>query len=228
MNKTIMIQGMLLLALTMFFVSCAEAETPKQTQEKSEKVSEKILKKTTLKPSKKLETNSEKKVSKILPANYLFEGDYIKIHSPNSTGWSVLDKSNSKVIMGKKDNEGSYEAKVIFFPIYIVEKKEFYDLIKNETSKIKNDKRYSILSSKLNSTEKRGYPCVETKQILKAKTSPAATGSLIMQINALYCKDPKREGAGFMVGYSFRGQEIIEDIDIQADSFIEGVQFPSL
>jgi len=213
MNKTIIIRVMLLVLLTMLFTSCAEVEVPKSEVKTSEKAQKKSAQK------------SKEKISEILPANYLFEGDYIKIHSPNSEGWSVLDKTANRIVMGKKSSEGNYIAKVVFFPIYTVEKEVFFDLIKNEMSKIKSDKRYSVVSLDFKPTEKRSYPCVETKQLLKDKIS-TTTDFLMMQINALYCKDPRREGAGFMIGYSFRGQKIIEDIDKQADSFIEGVQFP--
>ena len=223
------------------FVSCANSDTPKpevkkleKTETKSEeKIETKTEEKTQTKKSEKTQTQasveSEEKIPKVLPANYLFEGDYINIHSPNSTGWSVVDKSESRVVLGKDGDKGRYIAEVIFFSILTADKKDFFDSIQKETSKISNDKRYSVLSSEFNIMEERNYPCVLSKQLIKdkkAQTSSANTEILMTQIKSLYCTDPKNKGAGFMIGYSFRGQEIAKDIDKQADSFIAGVEFP--
>ena len=69
-----------------------------------------------------------------------------------------------------------------------------------------------------------------SKQILKdkkIKKLSTSADALMTQIKSLYCKDPKSDSIGFMIGYSFRGQKIIKDIDKQADDFIAGVEFPS-
>jgi len=225
MNKKIMIQTLILVTLATVFVSCSNTDTPKPEVKKTEKKQIKKSKKTEKKTQKQTTIKSEEKIPKMLPANYLFEGDYIKIHSPNSAGWSVVNKAESKVVMGKNSDKGRYIAEVVFFSIFTIGKKNFFNFIQRETSKINSDQRYTVVSSEFKETDKRNYPCVISKQLLKDKKE-IGTDILITQIKSLYCKDPKNESIGFMVGYSFRGQEIIKDMDKQADSFIDGVQFP--
>ncbi len=222
------VQILVLTILATLFVSCNNTQAPKPDLKKVEETQTKKLEKAEKKiqkQTKKTEIKPEKKIPKVLPANYLFEGDYIKIHSPNSTGWSVVNKAESKVVLGKRSDKGRYIAEVVFFSIFTVGKKDFFDFIQKETSKIKSDKRYTVVNSEFKETDKRGYPCVISKQLLKDKKE-IGTNLLITQIKSMYCKDPKNESIGFMIGYSFRGQEIIKNIDEQADSFIDGVQFP--
>ena len=225
MNNKIIAQTLVLATLAMVFVGCANTDTPKPQVKAPEKAQIKSKEKTKTQASLK----PEKKTPKVLPPNYLFDGDYINIYSPNSDGWSVVEKSESKVVVGKRSDKGKYIAEVIFFSILTTGKNEFFDFIQKETSKINNDKRYTVVSSEFKETGKRSYPCVMSKQILKDKKtekSSTSTDALMTQIKSLYCKDPKSDSIGFMIGYSFRGQKIIKDIDKQADDFIAGVEFP--
>ena len=225
MNNKIIAQTLVLATLAMVFVSCANTDTPKPQVKTLEKAQIKSKEKTKTQASLK----PEKKTPKVLPPNYLFDGDYINIYSPNSDGWSVVEKSESKVVVGKRSDKGKYIAEVIFFSILTTGKNEFFDFIQKETSKINNDKRYTVVSSEFKETGKRSYPCVMSKQILRDKKiekSSTSTDALMTQIKSLYCKDPKSDSIGFMIGYSFRGQKIIKDIDKQADDFIAGVEFP--
>ncbi|MCK4874885.1 MAG: hypothetical protein KAS26_03465 [Sulfurimonas sp.] len=225
MNNKIIAQTLVLATLAMVFVGCANTDTPKPQVKAAEKAQTKSKEKTKTQASLK----PEKKTPKVLPPNYLFDGDYINIYSPNSDGWSVVEKSESKVVVGKRSDKGKYIAEVIFFSILTTGKNEFFDFIQKETSKINNDKRYTVVSSEFKETGKRSYPCVMSKQILKDKKtekSSTSTDALMTQIKSLYCKDPKSDSIGFMIGYSFRGQKIIKDIDKQADDFIAGVEFP--
>jgi hypothetical protein len=233
MNNKIIAQTLVLATLAMVFVSCANSDTPKPQVKTLEKVQIKSKEKIQTKKSEKTKTQAslkpEKKISKVLPPNYLFDGDYINIYSPNSDGWSVVDKSESKVVVRKRNDKGRYIAEVVFFSILTTGKNEFFDFIQKETSKINNDKRYTVVSSEFEETDKRSYPCVMSKQILRDKKiekSSTSTDALMTQIKSLYCKDPKSESTGFMIGYSFRGQKIIKDMDKQADDFIAGVEFP--
>ncbi len=225
MNNKIIAQTLVLATLAMVFVGCANTDTPKPQVKAAEKAQTKSKEKTKTQASLK----PEKKTPKVLPPNYLFDGDYINIYSPNSDGWSVVEKSESKVVVGKRSDKGKYIAEVIFFSILTTGKNEFFDFIQKETSKINNDKRYTVVSSEFKETGKRSYPCVMSKQILKDKKTEkpsTSTDALMTQIKSLYCKDPKSDSIGFMIGYSFRGQKIIKDIDKQADDFIAGVEFP--
>ena len=175
------------------------------------------------------ETSSPK-----LPANYYYEGSYIDIHSPDSEGWHESRKSNSQIVFTKhgKVSGESYVARVVFFPLETTNtKEEFLDLIKNNETKNSNKERFTKIESNFQLSEQRSYLCVMAKQLSKdkmAKTSPLSTEEQFMQVQSLYCKDPKSEGRGFMVGYSFRGYAVHKGFEKEADSFINGVQFPKL
>ncbi len=169
-----------------------------------------------------------------LPANHLIDGTYIDIHSPNSKGWFKMVHSNSQVVFARKGNTSgeSHIARVDFFPLPVTKtKKEFFDFIKTQTSKSSNKERFITIEYSFEPSEKRSYLCAEAKQLSKdkmAKTSPFSTEEQFMQVKSLFCKDPKREGAGLMIGYSFRGYAVSKSFDKEADSFIDGVQFPNI
>jgi len=166
-----------------------------------------------------------------LPANHLIDGTYIDIHSPNAEKWSKMIHSDSQIIFGKKGikyNE-SYIARVVFFPLKSRKNKnDFFNLIQEQASKSIDKERFIVIKSNFKLSNKRKYPCVIAQQLVqdkKATTSKNNKENLIMQIKALYCKDPKREKAAFMIGYSYRGEAINSNFDLEADSFIDGVRF---
>jgi len=167
----------------------------------------------------------------ILPANHLIDGKYINIHSPNSSGWSKMKHTNSEVIFakkGKKYNE-SYIARVVFFPLESTKNKNhFLKLIKRQASKSTNEKRFIQLKSNFKLSTQRNYHCVIAKQLFRDTMATTANGNkedLFLQVKSAYCRDPKRKEAGFMIGYSFRGESIHSNFDFEANSFIDGVRF---
>ncbi len=166
----------------------------------------------------------------VLPPKYYYDGSYIQMHSPDSEGWIKLKEDDIQITFGKKGNiEGeSYIARVVFFPIEKSKtKEEFLNTIKNDINQY-NKERFELVKSNIKLNGRKSYPCVEVKYILKDKEATISTFSkteLFMNTKALYCKDPKRENAGFMIGYSFRGYSINPNLDKEADSFIKGVYF---
>lgn len=167
-----------------------------------------------------------------LPANYFYEGSYINIHSPNQEGWLELKKTQSEIVFGKKGEKhnASYIARVVFFPMKNTSSdKDFLNLIKEYVSKVSDAGRFTIDTYSLALSNSRNYPCALGKSLLRDKNATTSTGSkeaLLMQVKSLYCKDPKRKGAGFMIGYSYRGETENPHFDTEADSFISGVEFP--
>ncbi len=165
-----------------------------------------------------------------LPANYFYKGSYIDIHSPNQDGWIELEKSQSKILFGKKGKEynESYVAGVWFFPLKPTKNsKEFFLLIKKEMLKIGNKNRFTVVEFNSKLSEKRKYPCVAVKSLLKDNNAKMLRENefLLMHEKALYCRDPKKEKAAFMIKYSFRGKSKYPNLDLEADSFINGVKF---
>ena len=169
-----------------------------------------------------------------LPANYYYEGSYIDIHSPDSEGWYEAKKSTSQIVFLKDGNipGESYVARVVFFPLENTNtKEEFLNLIKNNETENRNLERFTPIESSFQLSEQRSYLCVMAKQLSKdkmAKTSSFGTEEQFMQVKSLFCKDPKSKGRGFMVGYSFRGFAVNKSFDDEANSFIDGVQFPKI
>lgn len=191
-----LLKPFLLLSIPLLFIGCARIEAPK------------------------------------LPANYFYEGSAMHIHSPNSEAWSKIYESDSQMIFGKKGplTGESYVAQVILFPLAVTNsEEEFLTLVKNEVSKSSNEERFDVLQSSFKPSNIRDYSCVMAKTLYKdnmAKTSAHTTEKLLLQIKSLYCKNPMQEGMGFMVGYSFRGQSIHKNFDLEAHSFIDGVELP--
>jgi len=168
-----------------------------------------------------------------LPANYFYDGTYIDIHSPNQKDWSLMKKDQTQIVFAKfgdKYNE-SYIARVVFFPLEKMNSdKELLKLLSESAIKSSNEERFTLLESNIQDDPKRKYPCILAKMLYKdkmAKTKKGNKEQLLMQVKALYCKDPKRKNsdAGFMIGYSVRGEKISPSFDSEADSFIQGVEF---
>jgi hypothetical protein len=193
-----------ILKLTMFlfiasiFISCARVESPK------------------------------------LPPNHLIDEIYMDIHSPNQEGWSKISHSNFGITFGKygkKYNE-TYIARVIFFKVEKTNSdKEFLELLSQDALKSTNKKRFDLLESDIQYEKQRKYPCILVKILSKDKMATTTKGNkekLLMKTKALYCKDPKNKNndSAFMIGYSYRGEKANSSFDMQADSFLNGVEFP--
>lgn len=167
-----------------------------------------------------------------LPANHYYEGSYIDIHSPNEEGWSLIGKSTEGIVFGKngKEKGDTQIAQVLFFPLSdSKDKNEFLSLIEENFHNNTNKDRFDIIKSDFQLYNQRKYTCIMMKALLndkKAKTSSFTTDSLKMSIKSLYCKDPKTEKRGFIIGYSYRGKIIDPKLNDKADSFISGVEFP--
>ena len=166
-----------------------------------------------------------------IPANYFYEGSYVDIYSPNQEGWSLMNKSTQGIVFAKdgKEKGSSFVAQVSFFPLQkeTKSKNEFLNLIKKSAEQDINKDRYDLIESNFALYEKRNYTCVMAKTLTKdkkAKISPFNTKILLMGIKSLYCKDPKATKRAFMVGYSYRGEFIYPNLDVEADSFIDGVR----
>ena len=168
-----------------------------------------------------------------LPANYFYDGSYIDIHSPNQKNWSLMKKDQTQIIFakfGEKSND-SYIARVVFFPIEkTTTDKELIEFFTKNTLKSSNKERFDLLESNIKESKQRKYTCVLGKMLYRDKMAKTRNNNkevLLMQVKSLYCIDPKRKNkdAGFMIGYSYRGEKINSTFDKEADSFISGVEF---
>ena len=163
-----------------------------------------------------------------LPPNHLIDGVYMDIHSPDQEGWVKFFHSNSGISFGKygnKYNESSI-ANVVFYPMKNIQNnQEFIELIKYKMITNNDKGRYIHLKSNVKLSKTRKYTCVLGSALYKDKLATTRKGNkeqLFMQVKSLYCKDPKRteQKAGFMIGYSFRGEKLNSNFDSEANIFI--------
>lgn len=129
-----------------------------------------------------------------------------------------------------EDSNESYGAQVMLFQLAETRSQEqFVELIRGSVEADAPPDRFTQVEAKYEYSELRGYPCVRYAGITedtKAKTGLFSRESLKLQIEALYCRHPVHLGAGFMAGFSHRGNGIDPELRQQADKFIEGVQVP--
>jgi len=162
----------------------------------------------------------------------MFSGGLLNVRAPNSEGWKLVNSSGAGMAFGREgtaSNE-SYIAQVSLFALpKSKDRDEFVTLIKQGVERDTSPDRFKSLEANYEYTEERGYPCVKFTAVTedtKAKTSSFARESLKLQIYSLYCRHPKRQNAGFVIGFSHRGASLDPELEVQAEAFIEGVQVP--
>jgi hypothetical protein len=162
----------------------------------------------------------------------LFSGSLLNVRAPNSEGWKVVSSSGAGMAFarsGASSNE-SYVAQVSLFTLPdSKDRDEFIALIKRGVENDTPPERFKSLEANYEYIEQRGYPCIRFTGVTedtKAKTSFFSRESLKLQVHSLYCRHPKRQEAGFVIGFSHRGATLDAELDVQARAFIEGVQVP--
>jgi len=161
-----------------------------------------------------------------------FVGPILNIRAPNSRGWILLESSGNAVIFARTGTSSgeSFVATVSRFPLPETQTTdEFEALVRHDVAKDAPPDRFKSIDATLEMSNERGYACVlykATAEDTKAKTSLFRRSDLILQMQALYCRPPNMEKAGFAATYSHRGSTKVDDFDAQASDFIEGIQIP--
>lgn len=164
-------------------------------------------------------------------AGQVFTWSSLTIRAPNSEGWRLGFSSDTIMAFGRRgpaSNE-SYTAQVILFELpESRDRDDFVSLIKQGIEKDTSPERFTTIEASVEYTEQRSYPCVRYKGLLQDKQArtPSGRESLKLQVHSLYCRHPRRQGAGFAIIFSHRGAGLVANLDSQATAFIDGVQVP--
>lgn len=168
-----------------------------------------------------------------VPPGKLFAGKLLHVRAPNSEGWTLVASSGESLAFaraGAASNE-SYVAQVSLFRLAEYNSpEEFVALIKKGSEADAPPNRFKHLESNFEYTKQRGYDCVKVISVTedtKARASLFTQESLKLQLISLYCKHPMQAGAGFMAGFSHRGEKLDPELQSQAQLFFEGVQIPN-
>ncbi len=161
-----------------------------------------------------------------------FVGPILNIRAPNSEGWKLLESSGNAVTFARNGTSSgeSFVAAVLRFPLPEHQTiDEFEALVKHGVENDAPPDRFKSIDATFEMSNERGYTCVlykGTAEDTKARTSLFSKSHLILQVQALYCRPPNMEKAGFAATYSHRGPTKVDDFDAQASEFIEGIQVP--
>jgi hypothetical protein len=158
-----------------------------------------------------------------------FPGSYISIKAPSSSGWLLTRSGGSGMTFGKEGPSPteSFIAGVSMFRLPPTSTPaEFEELIRAGARRDTPPERYEIQRELLKYTDERGYPCVRYQALAKDKQPRGSDTPLLLALDGLYCRHPKRQDTGFAVIYSFRGKTEHPDLRSEAESFLQGTQVP--
>lgn len=161
----------------------------------------------------------------------MLRGSLLNVRAPTSEGWLLAQANGSGMAFARSGSgQGeSYVANVTLFPAPQATTPDgFLAAIKSGIEADMPADRYALRSFDVRYTEERGYPCVRVATVAEDRHAPmSASQEVLLQLNSLYCRHPKRASAGFMIGYSHRGVALDERIDEAAKDFMDGVQVPT-
>lgn len=158
-----------------------------------------------------------------------FAGGYINVKAPASEGWLLTQSSGGGMAFGKEgpSKAESFIAGVSMFGLPATNTPaEFEELIRVGVRKDTPPERYDVQRESLKYTDERGYPCVRYQSLSKDKNPRGSDTPLLLALDGLYCRHPKRQDTGFAAIYSFRGKAEHSGLRSEAESFIQGVQVP--
>lgn len=171
--------------------------------------------------------------SESVPPGNLYAGGYINVRSPSSQGWRLLESSASGMAFAKTGNaaDESFAAQVSMFGLPQTRTpEEFEALIKAGIEKGTDSSRFKVRHVAYEYSRERGYPCVRYRSVAEdtsPQTSQDTKRSLLLELEALYCRHPVHPETGFAASYSHRGDRLYPNLRSEAQEFIEGVQVPA-
>jgi len=168
----------------------------------------------------------------------LFPGKILNVHAPQSAGWILLEESQHFLVFSRMGNEPSdtYIARVGLFPVpKATDRGQFEELVAERAVKDEHPENSTLklIEMRHEISDARGYPCAKYRILYEdtdARTSRNTHGSLTTQALSEYCQNPTAYGNGFYINYSHRGPDVHgmdPEIEMQAESFFEGIQIPA-
>lgn len=165
-----------------------------------------------------------------VPAGYLYSGEYVDVHAPNSEGWHFTETSTTGLAF-RKDGMGPDDSIIAAVNTFKLSQtssdEEFVSLIRAGVENDTPEERFDVLASNFEYVGDRGYPCVEVSFLgndKQAQVSKNQQEVQLLEIAALYCRHPEFEETGFSVTYSHRGKTRYPNLEIEAKDFIDGTQ----
>lgn len=159
----------------------------------------------------------------------MFGGDYINVKAPESDGWLLMQSSGAGMTFGK-EGPSKVESFIAGINIFALTQTntptEFEELIKAGVRRDTPPERYDVQRESFKYTEERGYPCIRYESLAIDKKPHGSDASLLLALDGLYCRHPKRPETGFAAVYSFRGKAEHKSLRSEAEHFIQGVQVP--
>jgi hypothetical protein len=158
-----------------------------------------------------------------------FPGGYITVTAPNSDGWQLVQSANSGMAFAKRGEAAneSFGAQVLMFNLASSDTpQEFEALIKVSAMKDIDPSRFDVQKIHMEYSGERSYPCVRYRSVVRDKAPQGLNSPLLLESDGLYCRHPVRQGTGFAIIYSHRGEDLYADSRVEAESFIQSVQIP--
>jgi hypothetical protein len=162
--------------------------------------------------------------------NQDFSNPILQIHAPASEDWHGFARSADLIAFGKSGSGAgeSFIAQVNLFHLPTFQDSEaFTEFVRETVVKGSPTERFDVLEVNVQYSAARGYPCVTYHAVSddkKARVSFLSRKTLRFEVFALYCQHPIKPGMGFSAIFSHRGGSIDENIDKEAEGFIDSVQ----
>jgi hypothetical protein len=161
--------------------------------------------------------------------NQLFSNPTLQVNAPASTGWSGITQTVDKIAFGKTGvtADESFVAAVFLFHIpEFANSDAFTEYVREGVVKDSPSDRFDAVELSVQYSSERSYPCVRYHGISIDKKAQIVFFKKKLRIEniALYCQHPDKPGLGFAVSYSHRGGNGDDNIDEEAESFIDSVQ----
>lgn len=161
-----------------------------------------------------------------------FPSPLLDVSAPADSGWEKVGEAQMALVFRKEGAASgeSYVAQAMLFPVPNPQTTDqFIAFIQDAVNSDIKTGRLTLLESKYEYTEQRGYPCVRFTGLT---VSTDETGGIFnrqpvrAQVRSLYCQHPTNKRLGFLAGFTHRGAGTVPDFAARADAFAAGVQVP--
>ena len=159
------------------------------------------------------------------------------VSSPAETGWSIAQKSEFKIVFGKRgpsEGETTIAQSALFRTPENLSPAQFLPYMKDYRTKNnmgENPNRFKIISKRHDSVKFQGRNCVRYMEILQdLKPVSSAVGPQFQRQMGYMCIDPGIGFVGVEMGYSNRSseREITGAFRSSAKQFISGIKLQPL
>lgn len=146
---------------------------------------------------------------------------------PENEGWSVIKKSDYKVLLSKRTAEGGYtlQTLVVSLPTF-EDENQFLDFIKSRMAKSR--KKHKVLSHDINLYTGNNELCVQYNSKEKRKTKKVK--ALTLEIVSFTCRHPDNVNAGVYIALSksYIPGSSTEDLTAKASELFDRLYFTEL